>query len=337
MSIRLELSVFFCRNILSLTSTFFIMFAKKTFVVFFLLFLSFGYSQVKSKGVKYKRNTDKSVTFRYENDIPGSVYVVLKFSDLTNASHGTVKKTITGYIGEIVTLRPNRANENIGFAYSYRTILGNANAKPDTAFIYALPFKEGKTVKVKNMNYLGTRFGDTGPKNWRSFQFLAQPNDTVYAVRKGMVVRIIDGNHSDEAKEYSYNSKSNYVLIEHEDGTLAKYDVLKDNSFFVKVGDVVYPSIPLAIAGTYDLEENSQLRLTIYYLDGIVKEIDFEDKSKEEFGNKTHMYAYIDPLFSVFGNEGLKLVANESYKSVCNDALKEAEMSKREKKRLNKK
>lgn len=310
--------------------------ANKFLVAFFLVCLTFGYSQVKSKGVKYDRNSDKSVTFRYENDIPGSVFVILKFSDLTNASYGTVKKTITGYLDELVTLHPNRPNENIGFSYSYRTIMGNANAKPDTTFIYALPFKDGKSVKVKNLNYLGTRFGNTEPKNWRSFQFLAQPNDTVYAVRKGMVIKIVDNNHSDETKEYSYNSKSNSVYIEHEDGTLAKYDVLKNNSVFVKLGDVVYPSNPLAIAGTYDLEENSQLRLSIYYLDAVVKDMDFDEKNKEEFGNRTHMYAYIDPLFCVYGNDKLKLAANETYMSVRNDALVEAEMSKREKKRLNK-
>ena len=38
------------------------------------------------------------------------------------------------------------------------------------------------------------------------------------------------------------------MIIEHEDGTLAYYNVLEKNSFMVKVGDIVYPDTPLALS-----------------------------------------------------------------------------------------
>ena len=314
---------------------------KKSVINVFLFVLFVGSQLIfsQTKKVVYERNDDKSVTFSYTSDIPGSVYVILKFSQLINATSRVVKETIKGYGGQLVTLQPDNSKSSIGFSYSYRTLRGNVDAKPDTAFKYVLPFKNNRSVKVRDLSYLGKRFGDSEPKNWRSFQFLAQPNDTVYAIRKGLVVSITDNAKadSDKRKEYGYRNKSNRMIIEHEDGTLASYSVLKKGSFMVNIGDTVYPSAPLAIAGSYDKKENSQLRLSIYYLDDIVKDLDFDEKSKERFGSRTHIYAYVNPMFLVNENNFLNLEKNETYKAICSDDIIEEEMSKREKKRWLKK
>lgn len=308
----------------------------KTHKVVLLIFFigQIGLAQIRTQGVTHQRNNDKSVTFKYTNNVPGSVYVVLKFDQLSNASSDVIKKTIQGYSGELVTLYPQNTNEGINFSYAYRTLKGNLKAKPDTAFKYVLPFKRGTSIKVRDLGYLGKRFGDAEPKNWRSFMFLVKPNDTVYAIRKGVVISVIDGEKSDSSDdmEYSFKNKTNRLVIEHEDGTMASYGVLKNHSFMVGVGDVVYPSAPLAIAGSYDKIENSQLRLSLYYLDDIVEDLDFDEKSKEKFGSRTHIYAYINPLFLVNENEVLKLGKNETYKAFCTNDIIEEEMTKREKK-----
>ncbi|MEW4923910.1 hypothetical protein [Algibacter sp. 2305UL17-15] len=96
---------------------------------------------------------------------------------------------------------------------------------------------------------------------------------------------------------------------------------------------IFYPSTPLAIAGTYDKKENSQLRFSIYYLDDIVKDLDFDEKGKETLGNRTHIYAYINPLFLVNENEVLKLENNKTYTAACTNEIIKVEMRKREKKR----
>lgn len=296
-----------------------------------------GYSQKKSFNITFERNDDKSVTFNYEKDYPGSTFLILEFKQLTNASSRTIKKTIKGYGGRITTLQPVDKNSGIGFSYSYRTITGNINAKPDFDFKYVLPFKDNKEVKVKNLSYLGKKFGNSNPKNWKYFQFLTQPNGTVCAARKGVVVKVKNGFSANDEAEYGFKSESNSILIEHDDGTLANYSVLKKNSFMVSVGDKVYPSTPLALSGTYDKEENSQLRFTVYYLDKAIKDYNLDKIKKQTLENRKHFYAYINPMFYVNDNATLQLKDNTLYTAMCNDAIMQFEMSKREKKRLKKK
>lgn len=314
------------------------MYLKNILFLLVLIFIQFSNSQIPKEGVVYERNDDKSIDFRYTKSTLGSIYVILKFRNLDNASSDVVKQTISGYGGSLVTLQPSNPSEGISFSYSYRIVPGDVDAKPDFDFKYILPFKKNKDIKVRNLNYLGKRFGNTEPKNWRSFQFLTQPNDTVCAIRKGLVISITNGINTDKSKtnEYGYRNKANSITIEHEDGTIAKYEVLKKDSFMVALGDTVYPSAPLAIAGSYDKAENSQLRLSIYFLDKLVKDLDFDEKSKERLGNQTHLYAFVDPLFYVNENEALKLEPNKTYSAVCGVTIIEQEMSKREKKRWKK-
>ncbi|MEO9570602.1 MAG: hypothetical protein ABJG40_05350, partial [Polaribacter sp.] len=220
---------------------------KKYLPVFItILFIQLNYSQKITKSITYNRNKDKSVSFYYNSDTPCSVLVILKFKNLTNASGNIIKKTITGFGGEIHTLQPIRPNKSIGFSYSAKTIFGNVNAKPNLDFKYILPFNEGKKVKVRNLNYLGEKFGNSAPKNWRSFQFLTKPNDTVIAIRKGVVIKASDGVKTDKTSRFGYKSNVNSIIIEHEDGTFARYSVLKNKSIMVNVGDTVYPSAPIA-------------------------------------------------------------------------------------------
>ena len=301
-------------------------------LVFVFSLFQIGHTQAKKPGVTYKRNDDKSVSFAYEKSSPGSLYIILKFTQLTNSSGDLVKATVNGYRSSLTTLRPIDPKQGIGFAYGYTTLVGNLKAKPDLEFKYILPFKNGKNVKVNNLSYLGKKFGNSEPKNFRAFQFLTEPNDTVFAIRKGIVVSVKDEFKAEDDYEFSYKSEANSITVEHEDGTLANYDVLKDHSFMVDIGDTVYPTTPLALAGTYDKVENSQLRLAIFYLDENVKKLDYDELRKENLTNQTHFYIYVDPMFYSSQNEVLKLEMGKTYNAISNDAIIELEMSNKEKK-----
>ena len=308
---------------------------KKIF--FFVFFLQFIYIQSQTRGVTYERNEDKSVTFTYFKNTPGSVYAILKFKQLTNANSDEIRRTIKGYGGRMLTLSPVNQKENIGFSYSSRSIIGNIEAEPDFQFKYVLPFKNEKEVKVRKLSYLGKRFGNSEPKNWTSFQFLTKLNDTVCAIRKGVVIRIKDEAiiEENDKLEYGYRNKVSSVLIEHDDGTLASYDVLKKDSFMVTVGDIVFPSTALALAGTYDKDNNSQIRLSVYYLDKTMRDYDFDERDKVSYGKQKHIYAYVNPKFYVNldKSELMNLKANKSYKAFLDESIIQFEMSKREKKR----
>lgn len=301
-------------------------------IVLFFSLIQITNGQNKKSGVTHKRNEDKSVSFFYEKNSPGSIYIILKFSQLTNSSGDLFKSTVNGYRSSLTTLRPIDPKQGIGFSYGYTTLIGNIKAEPNLDFKYILPFKNGKNVKVNYLSYLGKKFGNSEPKNFKAFQFLTESNDTIFAIRKGIVVSVKDRFKADDEYELSYKSEANSITIEHEDGTLANYKVLKNNSFMVDIGDTVYPTTPLALTGTYDKEENTQLRLTIYYLDENVKKLDFEELRKENLTNKTHFYIYIDPLFYSTQNEIIKLEAGKTYTAISNDAIIELEMNNKEKK-----
>lgn len=309
----------------------------KSITLFFIAICAISsFGQTKKVEITYKRNSDNSVTFSYKKTSPGSSFVIINFDQLSNTTdEKEIRKTIKGFTGNLTTLKPIDENQGISFSYSYASIKGDYKATPEHDFKYVLPFKKGKTIKALDLNYLGKKFGNKAPKNWRSFQFLTKPNDTVFASRKGVVVQLQNELNPDAVKEYGFRSNSNYVIIEHSDGTFAKYDVLKKNSVMVKLGQKIYPSMPLAITGSYDKPENSQLRFSIYYLDKDI--LDYDENHKETLANQKHYYASVDPLFYVNDVESIKLISRNNYTSIYNNAIIEYEMTKREKKKRKKK
>jgi len=306
---------------------------KRSLIVIFIFLLSSSiYSQGKAVEINYKRNDDKSISFSFKKKNPGSTYIIVNFNKFENAKgKPTIKKTIKGFSGNLLKLEPLDEKRGISFSFSYTYLIGTSRTKIDRDFKYVLPFKNDKEVKALDLNYVGKRFGNSSPKNWKSIQFLTKPNELVYAARKGMVVAIKNGFSEDTKGPYSYKSEANHIIIEHDDGTLAKYGVLKKNSMLVKLGQKVYPSTPIASAGTYDTEKNSQLRFGVYYLD---KEVlnSYKKGEKQTLGNQKHYYAYVNPIFYT-KSEATQLISGEQYIATYNDAIVEFEMSKREKKK----
>lgn len=293
---------------------------------------NFIYSQQGK--IEHVRNEDNSVTFSYNKNTPGSAFIILKFPSLTNARSGIVKKQITGYGSTLKTLQPIDKSRGIGFSTQSISIMGNVKAKPDTDFRYTFPFSNGKEVLVRSLRNLNDAYADNSPNSWRGFQFIAKAGDTIRAIRKGEVIEIINDFNEDKDLEYNFKSESNSIIIEHQDGTLAKYSVLKKDSFMVNVGDTVYPTSPLALAGTYDKVTNSQVRLFVYYLNDNAYDIEFNHT--QTMSNQTYYYSYIDPFFAIDSKDSSKLKDYDSYMSYLDDDLISAEMKKRELKKWKK-
>jgi len=71
---------------------------------------------------------------------------------------------------------------------------------------------------------------------------------TVVASRSGKVVMAYAGSNSGGCSRY-YSNSTNYVVIDHGDGTAGLYMHLAYNSISVNVGDVVAQGQPIAISG----------------------------------------------------------------------------------------
>lgn len=307
-----------------------ILFWQLTAVLVFLSLI--GKSQENSVKITSERNEDQSVDFFYEKEDFGSFFLNLTFTHLENAIPTTYKGGLAGTSGKFLSIKPMSQNSSIGYSYTYTYIRGVLNPKIDASFVYLLPVSKGNTIKAFELSNLEkTYLGNTEPKGWKAFQFLVKPGDTVFSSRKGLIVEVTDGYEAETIADISYKSKENAILMEHEDGTLARYSVLKKGSIMVKPGQTVFPHTPLALAGTYDLESNTQVRFFVYYL----SEYNLENPEKLTLATKKNYYAFVNPIFHTSdGDVHLKSMQDYTADFTNEHILKE--LSKREKKKLGK-
>ena len=108
---------------------------------------------------------------------------------------------------------------------------------------YVLPFPVGRSYKI-SQTYC---YPEGSHSIQLAYDFDIPIGEDISAARSGTVIEIRDG--APDTSDPEYNNKHNYVLIEHEDGTVAFYAHLKLNGIFVKVGDRVKQGQVIADSG----------------------------------------------------------------------------------------
>lgn len=292
-------------------------------IIGIILLFSIQYLHAQNRVVITQRNNqDNSVDIYYNKDMPGTYCIYLNFSKYENTLKPERKFIIDNYSGVLCRLKPIDGNKSITYSYSYIYKQGFPNPKFDSTFVYLLPLKNNNPIEVRYLSNLNAKyFEEEEPKNWKAFQFIRNKADTICSVRKGIVVDIVDKYSVDTTNNYLYSSNRNFIMIEHKDGTYAKYEGLDNKNIFVKLGDVVLPNQPLAKLIQYDKSGNFQLRFSVYYLN--------EDLLEIENSKKRNIYGYIDPYFQT--TEGIvKLASRKTYISNITENLIIKELSKKE-------
>ena len=126
---------------------------------------------------------------------------------------------------------------------NYLTCLERAKFGTPDSSEYVLPFPIGKRY-VCSQAYCNPNGGHS---NQLAYDFALQIGDTVVASRTG-VVKELRENQPDSDDNISSNLH-NYLMIEHEDGTVAFYAHLKQNSIIVQVGERVNQGNFIALSG----------------------------------------------------------------------------------------
>jgi len=292
-----------------------------------LLFcIPYSYSQNQIK-LTSKRNKDNSVDIHFSKDMPGTYCIYLNFSNYENTLTPKRKFIVEDYNGFLYSLKPIDRTKFINYTYSYNYKRGIPNPKTDTAFVYLLPFRNNSPVEVRFLNNLGAKYFDKEePKNWKAFQFICHKADTICSVRKGIVIRVVDNFSIDTTKVFSYSSSRNLIMIEHPDGTFARYEGFDNKNIFVKQGDIVLPNQALGTLIQYDKSGVYQLRFAIDYL----TENRSDDKEKQRSS-----YDYLDPYFQT--TEGVqKLALRKTYITKTSDDLIIKELSRKDQKKRQK-
>ncbi|MFI0429474.1 hypothetical protein [Mariniflexile sp. HMF6888] len=307
---------------------------KKTLCMTIFIALGINYillSQNENITINFKRNPDNTIDFYYDKKLPGSFYLNLKFSNLQNCNRFSYKGVLKNNSGSLFKLKPINNQQPIIFSYKFSYIRGTPNPKVDSLFTYSLPFKKEKAVTVLETTFLGeTYFGSKAPSKWKSYVINRSYTDTVYNMRKGVVVDIINEYQTDTLVPYDYKSKMNSILIEHEDGTFASYKGFKKNTFLVKLGQTVYPQHQLGILDILN-KDTYRLYFDVYYL--IDKNIN--SKQKETLKEQMSYVEYLTPYFNT--TDGVMQLKNgTNYIVDFNKTILFKEFTKREIKKYEK-
>ncbi len=305
---------------------------KKIYLFLLVLFCGINLkAQEPAIVISHEVKPDNSVEFNYQKKVHGSYTILITFNGLTNSSEpkNQTSLVVRGFSGNVMRLKPLNANQGIGYSYSFRYFQGSNRVKPDE-FTYILPFKKGSLIRAQESPYLGALyFGKTAPEDWKSYNFFTDKEETITAIRKGIVVSIKDEFELDSTKQLNYTRQRNEILVEHPDGTLARYSGFKKGSILVKEGDTVFPQTALGLNSKYSADDtNYRLSLMIYYL----KASDFNLAAGHDA--EKSLYAFITPSFYTSdGNE--ILIPRKEYTVESNQEVVSKEFSKRELKNLN--
>ncbi len=159
------------------------------------------------------KNMNVDVKLPYECVIPAQAekHLILKVSEKKNIKSGSYE-----------------------YRYSLGYVMGDViNGGHDDDFVYQLPFKHGHSHLV-GQGYNG-RFSHS---RMNCLDFNMDEKTEVCAARAGTVIQIKEDSNVG-CTSSRCKSKANYVVVYHEDGSLARYIHLKLNGSKVKLGQKV--------------------------------------------------------------------------------------------------
>lgn len=125
------------------------------------------------------------------------------------------------------------------YAKSYKLIPANHNEN----FVYDLPYGKGESYKVIQGND-----GKFSHDNKNAIDFMMPEGTNILAVREGTVLRVVQNNNKGCGTKKCAKF-ANFVWILHDDGTIAGYYHLMQNSVFVKKGKRVKKGELIAYSG----------------------------------------------------------------------------------------
>ena len=108
---------------------------------------------------------------------------------------------------------------------------------------YILPYPIGASYRLMQ----GYCYPEGGHRNQLAYDFETPVGTQVIAARSGLVMKV-RSDLPDDGKQPE-SGQHNHIMIKHDDGTVAFYAHLKQNSILLKVGDRVSQGQPIAASG----------------------------------------------------------------------------------------
>ena len=120
--------------------------------------------------------------------------------------------------------------------FSWDWINGTLDATPDLGFIYRLPIAAGKSTTVRSLTPAEAGMMRDNIADFRMWEFTMERNEPVFAIRKGTVIHV-EGYDAENGQ-----AGGGTIIVEHADGTQARYASLRSGSALVAPGDTIFPT-----------------------------------------------------------------------------------------------
>ncbi|MEL6924437.1 MAG: M23 family metallopeptidase, partial [Bacteroidota bacterium] len=253
-----------------------------------------------------------------------SYLISFKFKNVRNLSGApSVNMEFELPVGrhKLLSLRTIHSDQSSNYNYSYSYRKGRKMKKLQETFTYLLPIKHGTRTQVDHMSYIGDNYGtqkeSDKPVDFYGLTFSTNSGDTIYAVRSGMVVEVVD-QKAGRNTNLSFSNEVNTVEIFHKDGTFALYKLFQKDGIFVKPGQKVIAGMPIGIIGGDQFLRGSHLRFYLYY------------------AHKDQRTAFVKPTFASKERTGL-IDDKMTVTSLHTEAVITQEMNKQQRKKWKKK
>ncbi len=149
--------------------------------------------------------------------------------------------------------------QKASYSLSYITQVGRYNPNYDKDYLYALPFTRERSFELtQGFNGQQTHKGTSA----YALDFAMPIGTKVHAMRAGVVVAL-ESKHTAHGYSPEFSNKSNYVSIQHADGTIAQYGHLNTNGVKVTLGQKVYKHQYIAQSGNTGYSSGPHLHVHI--------------------------------------------------------------------------
>jgi murein DD-endopeptidase MepM/ murein hydrolase activator NlpD len=196
------------------------------------------------------------------NKNPHSVTLSLKVTGKNfRADKPLPLKTVlmAGEKRRLLTIRIADTTRSFAFNNSYTWFAGDIHAIHDDSYIYRLPYEDGEAYAV-GQSYNGS-FSHRDRSAY-AVDFVMPEGTRIVAARDGVVTQIREDSNRG-GNSYSYRDDSNYIVVEHSDGTLGEYAHLQKGGVLVQPGDKVQRGQVIGLSGNTGYSSGPHLHFMV--------------------------------------------------------------------------
>ena len=207
--------------------------------------------------------TKKGFDLYLENHAYFDVTIELKATELINLSSSETLPFVGSFPAQsrtkILNLSVQDPRLKSQFQTFFNATVGRVNTQYDKDYLYALPYARGESyLLTQGFNGRHTHKDQSA----YALDFKMDEGTKVHAMREGIVVAL-EEKQTEHGYSPAFAEKSNHIIIQHDDGTMAMYGHLKPNGVKVRLGQKVYKHAFIGLSGNTGYSSGPHLHVHI--------------------------------------------------------------------------